>query len=114
MTVKVWPTVSPQLRSSPASDAAVILRLEQLTRVFAVGDQFVRALDGVDLDIGAGEYISLMGPSGSGKSTLMNVLGLLDRPSSGEYWLAGEQTSAMIAWPIPGSARSASCSSSFT
>ena len=90
MIVKVWPTVSPQSRSSPTPDAAAILRLEQLTRIFAVGDQFVRALDGVDLGIGAGEYISLMGPSGSGKSTLLNILGLLDRPTSGEYWLAGE------------------------
>ncbi len=95
MIVKVWPTVSPQSRSSPTPDAAAILRLEQLTRIFAVGDQFVRALDGVDLSIGAGEYISLMGPSGSGKSTLLNILGLLDRPTSGEYWLAGEQTSTM-------------------
>lgn len=87
--------MSRQSRSSPGPDGAAILRLEQLTRIFAVGDQFVRALDGVDLSIGAGEYISLMGPSGSGKSTLLNVLGLLDRPTSGEYWLAGEQTSTM-------------------
>jgi putative ABC transport system ATP-binding protein len=91
----VWPTVSPQSRSSPSADGAAILRLEQLTRTFAVGDQFVRALDGVDLQVAAGEYISLMGPSGSGKSTLLNILGLLDRPTSGEYWLAGEQTSTM-------------------
>jgi putative ABC transport system ATP-binding protein len=87
--------VSPQSRSSPSADGAAILRLEQLTRTFAVGDQFVRALDGVDLQVAAGEYISLMGPSGSGKSTLLNILGLLDRPTSGEYWLAGEQTSTM-------------------
>ena len=84
-----------QSGSSPSADRAAILRLEQLTRTFAVGDQFVRALDGVDLQVAAGEYISLMGPSGSGKSTLLNVLGLLDRPTSGEYWLAGEQTSTM-------------------
>ena len=95
MTVKVWPTVPPQSRSSRQADGAAILRLERLTRTFAVGDQFVRALDGVDLSIGAGEYISLMGPSGSGKSTLLNILGLLDRPTSGEYWLAGERTSTM-------------------
>lgn len=87
--------MSPQLKSSTEPDEVAILRLEQLTRTFAVGDQLVRALDGVDLDIAAGEYISLMGPSGSGKSTLLNVLGLLDRPSSGEYWLAGERTSMM-------------------
>ena len=87
--------MSPQLRSSPTPDGAAILRLERLSRSFAVGDQLVHALDGVDLDIAAGEYISLMGPSGSGKSTLLNILGLLDRPTSGEYWLAGEQTSTM-------------------
>jgi putative ABC transport system ATP-binding protein len=87
--------VSPQSRSSPGPDGAAILRLEKLSRTFAVGDQFVHALDGVDLDIAAGEYISLMGPSGSGKSTLLNILGLLDRPTSGEYWLAGERTSTM-------------------
>jgi putative ABC transport system ATP-binding protein len=72
-----------------------LIRLERLTRTFEVGDQPVRALDGVDLAIGAGEYLSLMGPSGSGKSTLLNVLGLLDRPTSGEYWLGDVQTSTM-------------------
>jgi putative ABC transport system ATP-binding protein len=87
--------VSPQLRSNLAPHGAAILRLERLSRSFAVGDQLVHALDGVDLEVAAGEYISLMGPSGSGKSTLLNILGLLDRPTSGEYWLAGEQTSTM-------------------
>lgn len=87
--------VSPPLQSSAEPAGAAVLRLEQLTRTFAVGDQLVRALDGVNLEIAAGEYISLMGPSGSGKSTLLNVLGLLDRPTSGEYWLAGERTSLM-------------------
>jgi len=72
-----------------------LIRLDRLTRTFEVGDQPVRALDGVDLAIGAGEYLSLMGPSGSGKSTLLNVLGLLDRPTSGEYWLGDVQTSTM-------------------
>ena len=72
-----------------------LIRLERLTRTFEVGDQPVRALVGVDLAIVAGEYLSLMGPSGSGKSTLLNVLGLLDRPTSGEYWLGDVQTSTM-------------------
>jgi putative ABC transport system ATP-binding protein len=89
--------VSPQSASdrSPVSSPQSLIRLEQLTRTFEVGNQLVRALDGVDLTVGAGEYISLMGPSGSGKSTLLNVLGLLDRPTSGEYWLGDVQTSAM-------------------
>jgi putative ABC transport system ATP-binding protein len=72
-----------------------LIRLERLTRTFEVGDQLVRALDGIDLAIRGGEYLSLMGPSGSGKSTLLNVLGLLDRPTSGEYWLGDVQTSSM-------------------
>jgi putative ABC transport system ATP-binding protein len=78
-----------------ASKPGALIRLEHLTRTFEVGDQLVRALDGVDLTIGAGEYLSLMGPSGSGKSTLLNVLGLLDRPTSGEYWLGDVQTASM-------------------
>jgi putative ABC transport system ATP-binding protein len=72
-----------------------MIRLERLTRVFEVGSQLVRALDGVDLTVGQGEYVSLMGPSGSGKSTLLNILGLLDRPTGGEYWLRDIQTSTM-------------------
>ena len=79
----------------PVTPAKSLIRLERLNRTFAVGDQLVRALDGVDLQISAGDYVSLMGPSGSGKSTLLNILGLLDRPTSGEYWLGDVQTSAM-------------------
>jgi putative ABC transport system ATP-binding protein len=85
----------PSASEAVAAAAVPLIRLERLTRIFEVGDQPVRALDGVDLAIGAGEYLSLMGPSGSGKSTLLNVLGLLDRPTAGEYWLGGERTSAM-------------------
>ena len=81
--------------TAPGPQAKPLIRLERLTRTFEVGDQPVRALDGVDLRIGAGEYVSLMGPSGSGKSTLLNILGLLDRPSVGEYWLGDVQTSTM-------------------
>jgi putative ABC transport system ATP-binding protein len=72
-----------------------MIRLERLTRSFEVGDQTVRALDEVELEVSAGEYMSIMGPSGSGKSTLLNVLGLLDTPTSGAYWLNGVNTSAM-------------------
>jgi putative ABC transport system ATP-binding protein len=72
-----------------------MMRLEQVSRDFEVGDQIVHALDRNDLDIQAGEYISVMGPSGSGKSTLLNLLGLLDRPTSGRYCLNGEDVSEM-------------------
>jgi putative ABC transport system ATP-binding protein len=72
-----------------------MIRLASLSRTFQVGGQLVRALDEVNLAIAAGEYISIMGPSGSGKSTLLNVLGLLDTPTAGAYWLDGVNTSTM-------------------
>jgi len=64
-----------------------MIRLEQICRDFPVGDQTVHALSDISLHIDAGEYVSIMGPSGSGKSTLLNLLGLLDRASSGLYFL---------------------------
>ena len=64
-----------------------MIRLNNIHRVFEVGDQQVHALNEVNLEINDGEYLSIMGPSGSGKSTLLNLLGLLDRPTSGEYIL---------------------------
>ena len=66
-----------------------MIEVRQLTRTYATGSQTISALDGVDLSIAAGEYVAIMGTSGSGKSTLMNILGLLDRPSSGTYRLDG-------------------------
>jgi putative ABC transport system ATP-binding protein len=72
-----------------------IIRLEKICRDFQVGDETVHALRNVDQDIAAGEYVSIMGPSGSGKSTLLNVLGLLDTPTSGKYWLDGQDVSGL-------------------
>jgi putative ABC transport system ATP-binding protein len=66
-----------------------MIELQNVCRTFTVGDQEVAALRDVNLSFGAGEYISIMGPSGSGKSTMLNMLGLLDRPSSGTYLLDG-------------------------
>jgi putative ABC transport system ATP-binding protein len=67
-----------------------LVRLVGLTRQYRMGPNFVAAVAGVDLEIEAGEAVALVGPSGSGKSTLLNLIGGLDRPSSGEVWVAGE------------------------
>ena len=72
-----------------------MIELRQIERDFAVGDETVRALSQVDLQVPDGDYISVMGPSGSGKSTLLNVLGLLDRPSDGSYRLDGTETTGL-------------------
>lgn len=72
-----------------------IIAIEALKKAYMMGNQEVMALDGIDLKIGANEYVAIMGPSGSGKSTLMNILGCLDTPTSGRYVLGGEDVSAM-------------------
>jgi putative ABC transport system ATP-binding protein len=72
-----------------------MIRLRGICRDYPVGDQVVHALDHIDLDVGRGEYVSIMGPSGSGKSTLLNVIGLLDRPDAGSYELAGSDVAEL-------------------
>jgi putative ABC transport system ATP-binding protein len=72
-----------------------IIKVENLTKIYGSGEIAVRALDGVDLTIDEGEFVAIMGPSGSGKSTLMNILGCLDRPTEGRYWLGGEDVSRL-------------------
>jgi putative ABC transport system ATP-binding protein len=66
-----------------------LLRLRQVTKVFPMGDSEVRALDGIDLDIGGGEYVGVVGPSGSGKTTLMDIIGCLSRPTTGSFEFEG-------------------------
>jgi putative ABC transport system ATP-binding protein len=75
--------------------SSALIELRGIARHFHMGEQEVRALDAITLQVCAGEYVSIMGPSGSGKSTLLNVLGLLDRPTCGEYALSGRPTTAM-------------------
>ncbi len=72
-----------------------IIRVEQVYKIYQVGGQEVRALDGVSLSIYQNDYVAIMGPSGSGKSTLMNILGCLDSPDSGQYILSGTDVSSM-------------------
>lgn len=71
----------------------LVIKIRNITRDFPLGNEIVKVLKGIDLDIERGEYVALMGPSGSGKSTLMNLLGCLDTPTSGSYELNGTNVS---------------------
>src|SRR5262245_12778165 len=72
-----------------------VISIRNMVKTYHLGDNNVRALAGVSLDVDAGEFLAVTGPSGSGKSTLMHVLGCLDRPTSGEYLLDGRDVSKM-------------------
>jgi len=72
-----------------------MIRIEALTKFYRMGDSIVHALDGVDLHIGPGEFVSITGASGSGKSTMMHLIGCLDRPTSGRYELAGQRVDSL-------------------
>jgi putative ABC transport system ATP-binding protein len=73
----------------------LVIQIRDLTRSYVMGAETVNALRGVSLEIRRNEYVAIMGPSGSGKSTLMNLVGCLDTPSTGEYWLNGQEVSRM-------------------
>jgi len=72
-----------------------VVRFDAVMRHYTVGNEIVRALDGISFSIRRGSYCAIMGPSGSGKSTMLNILGCLDRPSSGAYWLNGRNVAEM-------------------
>jgi putative ABC transport system ATP-binding protein len=82
-------------RSDELKRAGIVIRTYDLWKTYIMGDQVINAVSGVDIEIHQGEYVAIMGPSGSGKSTLMNLIGCLDTPSKGEYYLAARNTSKM-------------------
>jgi putative ABC transport system ATP-binding protein len=79
--------------ATPGSD--IVIRTDDLWRTYVMGAEEVHALRGVSFEVKRGEYMAIMGPSGSGKSTMMNLIGCLDTPSSGQYWLNGKLVSEM-------------------
>ena len=79
-----------------------LISVRELTKVYAMGETEVHALNGVSVDVGEGEFVAVMGPSGSGKSTFMNLVGCLDAPTSGTYRLAGEDVAHMDANALAG------------
>ncbi len=86
---------APESYRQDLVDGGVVIHTEDLRKLYQMGAEEVHALRGVDLEIRKGEYCAVMGPSGSGKSTLMNLIGCLDSPSSGKYWLAGRLVSEL-------------------
>ena len=84
-----------RMSAVPDKQTQAIIRLENIERTYQMGAETIHALDDVSLTIGCNEYTAVMGQSGSGKSTMMNVIGCLDTPTSGNYWLKGQLVSAM-------------------
>jgi putative ABC transport system ATP-binding protein len=88
-------TVDKLQRGEQLRQSGVIIRTYDLMKTYVMGDQTIHAVSGVDIEIRKGEYVAIMGPSGSGKSTLMNLIGCLDTPTSGLYYLNGKLASDM-------------------
>jgi len=92
----------PDVLTAPAIDKGeqlkrdgIVIRTWNLWKTYVMGDQTINAVSGVDIEIRRGEYVAIMGPSGSGKSTLMNLIGCLDSPTQGEYYINGRLVSSM-------------------
>ena len=94
-TMNSWQSDGAAPLDEERPDDQYVIAVRRLTKVYRLGQTRVPALKGVSLDIARGEFVAVTGPSGSGKSTLMNLLGLLDRPSSGRYWLNGHEVSRL-------------------
>jgi putative ABC transport system ATP-binding protein len=88
-------TVAMESYREDLVSTGLVIKTSELAKVYEMGSEQVHALRGIDLEIRKGEYVAIMGPSGSGKSTLMNLIGCLDSPSSGRYWLAGRLVSEL-------------------
>lgn len=86
---------SPAARGEQLKRDGIVIRTYDLWKTYVMGDQEIHAVSGIDVEIRRGEYVAIMGPSGSGKSTLMNLIGCLDTPSKGEYFINGNLVSTM-------------------
>ena len=89
------PAAIPAPEPASAHDSGSLISMREIWKTYQMGSEEVHALHGVSFDIPKGEYIAIIGPSGSGKSTLMNLIGCLDTPSKGEYWLNAKNVSEM-------------------
>jgi putative ABC transport system ATP-binding protein len=95
LATSAGPTVLQVEQEPSPHDASSLISMRGIWKTYQMGSEEVHALHGVSFDIPKGEYIAIIGPSGSGKSTLMNLIGCLDTPSKGEYWLNGKNVSEM-------------------
>ena len=87
--------IDPKVRGEQLKRDGIVIRTYDLKKTYVMGDQVINAVNGTDIEIKRGEYVAIMGPSGSGKSTLMNLIGCLDTPSAGEYFINGNLVSSM-------------------
>src|SRR5437762_7411951 len=87
--------VTAQPQPAQPHNANSLISMREIWKTYQMGTEQVHALHGVSFDVARGEYIAIIGPSGSGKSTLMNLIGCLDTPSQGQYWLNGKNVSEM-------------------
>jgi putative ABC transport system ATP-binding protein len=95
MAMSVEEVAADQTYREDLVNSGVVIKTEDLWKTYEMGTEQLHALRGVNIEIGKGEYVAIMGPSGSGKSTLMNLIGCLDTPTRGNYWLAGRLVSQL-------------------